>query len=837
MQASTSKRRHRAHGGRHRVALPAWSHRLVRALISHPKTVLVTWLIIVAVCIPFAIQLSSVLSKQGASKVVPGTDSAQADAHVDEQFPQHSERETVIVLSAADVQSAPMRQLQADIDNELAPQLADGSVLQTTSAFTAFRDTTAQFIQAQLTAAGATDPALSTAAATARVEESITTQGLPVELADLVRSSVGLNEAAIQALASDFAVKTDWHQFPLPVQSRDVISDNGHAAIVTVSYPPSGADPNIADLRSTIDSLVAKRSVQGATVNVTGEIPLLQDTYSIAEADNATMEYVAYIIILFVLLLFFRAVLPAIITVVIIALAMNVSQAGLFALGHSVHLTQFTVTIMTFVMLGAGIDYSMLLSSRYRQERLAGYSVQDATFRATVKAGESVVLAGTAVVLAFGATLFSPIDWIPPLGYGGLIGIPIILLAALTITPCALILLGDRFFLFGFAPLANMETSGVLSRVLRQVVRVSSWCPAAVVAVFVMITLPLAYFVGSHSLSADPVALSPDTDARRGAEAVSANWSESTLFPAVVIGTLGESSFSNGRLTTQGAAAVDALVAKIAAVPGVERVTAVTQSFGNDVAPTPVDQQPAQLRDSYLSESGSARIAVLLRGDPYGQPARDTVEAIQQVTHNDTTASWSVGGTTLVDLEYEAALQASFWKMIALVSVGIIILLTIALRSLVIPVRLVLTIMMSNVWALAITVAVFQVWLDQPVINDLPVFLVILMMGLGMDYEIFLITRVRELVRAGADDAEATATAVVDTGRVITAAGVVMAGSLGTMMLSSTLMLQQYGLGLGSAVLLDATVVRMFFVPASLLLFRQLNWWMPTLRIRRLAPA
>ena len=97
--------------------------------------------------------------------------------------------------------------------------------------------------------------------------------------------------------------------------------------------------------------------------------------------------------------------------------------------------------------------------------------------------------------------------------------------------------------------------------------------------------------------------------------------------------------------------------------------------------------------------------------------------------------------------------------MIALVSVGIIILLTIALRSLVIPVRLVLTIMMSNVWALAITVAVFQVWLDQPVINDLPVFLVILMMGLGMDYEIFLITRVRELVRAGADDAEATATA------------------------------------------------------------------------------
>jgi RND superfamily putative drug exporter len=101
------------------------------------------------------------------------------------------------------------------------------------------------------------------------------------------------------------------------------------------------------------------------------------------------------------------------------------------------------------------------------------------------------------------------------------------------------------------------------------------------------------------------------------------------------------------------------------------------------------------------------------------------------------------------------------------------------------------------------------------------------MMGLGMDYEIFLITRVRDLVRQGQDDVTATQNAVVDTGRVITAAGLVMTGSLGTMMLSSTLMLQQYGLGLGSAVLLDATLVRMFFVPASLLLFKRFNWWIP----------
>jgi RND superfamily putative drug exporter len=125
-------------------------------------------------------------------------------------------------------------------------------------------------------------------------------------------------------------------------------------------------------------------------------------------------------------------------------------------------------------------------------------------------------------------------------------------------------------------------------------------------------------------------------------------------------------------------------------------------------------------------------------------------------------------------------------------------------------------------------------WLfDEAIINDLPVFLIILMMGLGMDYEIFLVTRIRELARDDVGDVESVRSAVVDTGRVIGAAGLVMAGSLGAMVLSSTLMLRQYGVGLGTAVLLDATVIRMLLVPAMLLILRRYNWWLPELRRRR----
>jgi RND superfamily putative drug exporter len=163
------------------------------------------------------------------------------------------------------------------------------------------------------------------------------------------------------------------------------------------------------------------------------------------------------------------------------------------------------------------------------------------------------------------------------------------------------------------------------------------------------------------------------------------------------------------------------------------------------------------------------------------------------------------------------------------VSVAVSLMLLIALRSLVIPLQLVATIMMSNIWAVGITVLVFERLRHEAVINDLPVFLVILMMGLGMDYEIFLVTRIRELVRAEVGDEESVTAAVVDTGRVIGAAGLVMTGSLGAMALSSTLMLRQYGVGLGTAVFLDATLIRMLLVPAVLLLLRRVNWWAPAL--------
>jgi RND superfamily putative drug exporter len=801
--------------------------RLARGLTRHAKLVVALWLVAVAVATPAALKLHSVLARQGASKVVEGTDSAAVEHAVAKAFPQRSERQTFVVLTAPDVRSLPVRRLLATLDAGIAPMIDAGQVSQASSAFTWHRDAALALVDATLHDLGADRAGLPRTRAVALVAAADRAGRLPPGTAGLLRSAAA-NPGARRSLAADFAVATDWRRFPVPVPSEGVLAPDGRTALVTVSFAARGADPDLGRLRALVDSV---RGGVGSAVgaHVTGELALLQDTYDRAERDNAAMEQVAYLVIGLVLLLFFRAVLPALITVGLIGLTMNVSQAWLFLIGHQVTLTQFTVTIMTFVMLGAGVDYSMLLSSRYRQERVAGRSVPDAVAHATASAGESVLLAGTAVTLAFGATLLSPIDWIPPLGYGGLVGVPIILLAALTLTPALLMLLGDRFFWLGWKPLTDLERNSSLARYLRRTAAVARWCPIVVTLAFLVATIPLASVVSTHTLSADPVALSPDTDSRRGFDAVATAWGRGALFPTVVAGPLGPALQRDGQLTTAGVTAMTGLTRSLAAVPGVAGVAAATRPFGTALPAAQVSALPADVRRDYLAADGTARIVVQLRGDPFSAAARAAVAHLVDRTRAGPIAGLRVGGATRIDEQYGHGLRVSFWQLVTLVSVGICILLVVALRSVLIPVRLVATIMMSNVWAIAITVLIFQVWRHQAVINDLPVFLIILMMGLGMDYEIFLMTRVRDLVRAGAGDAEATTTAVVDTGRVITAAGLVMAGSLGAMTLSSTLMLQQYGTGLGSAVLLDATLVRILLVPASLLVFRRFNWWLPRL--------
>lgn len=826
----------RTRPGPARGAVQRALHRFAERLAARPKTVIAVWALLIAVCTPFAMGLDDVLTDQGASKVVPGTSSARADELTKKAFPHRSEREVTVVVEAPDVRDGEVRSLFAELDGRIAKLRGTGEVERTSSAYTLYRDATAAFLtQVRDGARAAADDAKGRRA---YVDREADRGRIPAALAGPAREAAEApGKAAVPGIAGKFAAATDWRDYPLPVPGDAVarlISDDGKSALASVSYTDkAGADPDVEWLRDTARDLLADSGLgKSAEVHVTGELALIHDTYEQAEADNSLMESVAYVIIFVILLVFFRALVPAVLTLAVIGLSMNVSQAGLRLLGEQVTLTQFTVTIMTFVMLGAGVDYSMLLSSRYRQERLAGRPPREAAVHATVHAGESMLLAAVAVALAFGATLLSPVDWIPPLGYGGLIGIPIVLAAALTLTPCLLVLLGDRFFAVGRDPLSDLEHKGAMGKHLRRTAEFARRRKVWIVVAFLAATIPFALLVAGNRSTSDPVALSPATDSRDGFETVTREWGDAAVMPTIAVGRAESGVVSDGRLTPEGQAAVARLTDRIAAVPGVASVDSATHPFGTRWS----DRQLADAGrlDDYVSRDGTLRFVIALDGDPYAKAAGATVDRVERVTGEagGSVGELEVGGTTQVDRQYGSALSSSFWQMVALVSVGVFVMLMFTLRSLLVPLRLIATIMLSNVWAVGLTVLIFHHWRGEAIIDDLPIFLTVLMMGLGMDYEIFLVTRVRDLLRSGLSQEEATMRAVVDTGRVINAAGLVMAGSLGTMALSSTLMLQEYGAGLGLAVLLDATVIRMLFVPATLLLLRKYNWWLPSIGVR-----
>jgi hypothetical protein len=191
-----------------------------------------------------------------------------------------------------------------------------------------------------------------------------------------------------------------------------------------------------------------------------------------------------------------------------------------------------------------------------------------------------------------------------------------------------------------------------------------------------------------------------------------------------------------------------------------------------------------------------------------------------------------VGGETASVADLASSSAADYFNMTALVLIGVFVVLMIALGSIFTPLRLIFTILLSISWAMAAVIYFFHTYMGMELIWILPIMLLVIMLGLGLDYDIFLVTRIREYVVGGAKDDEAIETAVERTGGIITATGLVTAGAFGTMMISQIPMLQQLGLAFFVVVLLDATLTRVYLVPSIMRHMKRLNWWAPG-RIRR----
>jgi len=237
---------------------------------------------------------------------------------------------------------------------------------------------------------------------------------------------------------------------------------------------------------------------------------------------------------------------------------------------------------------------------------------------------------------------------------------------------------------------------------------------------------------------------------------------------------------------------------------------------------------------SYIGkDERTVMIKIILTGDPLSKDSMSVIGEIRNfreiflAQNTGLTEEFLVGGSTASMVDISGVFNSDLQMMEVVVILGIFVVLLFILGSVLVPLRLILTVLFSVLLSLATTYLLFSKVFGVEMLWMIPLILFVISMGLGMDYDIFLTTRIREEVMKGKSDEEAVVTAVETTGGIITACGLVMAGAFGTMLLSGMSMLQEFGFALAFLVLLDSMIVRIYVVPAIMILLKKWNWWAP----------
>ena len=585
------------------------------------------------------------------------------------------------------------------------------------------------------------------------------------------------------------------------------ISDDGHAAVVTLVLDHD-ADTGIAEL---LDQVAAADTAADFDVTITGANTLDHDFGELSESDltNGELKF-GLPAALIVLILVFGALVAAFIPMSIAVGSIIVTVAISSVLGQFTSLSFFIVNMITAMGLALGIDYSLFVLSRYREERRAGRDKIDAILTTGGTSSKAVLFSGTSFVVALFGLLLVPDTILRSLALGAIIVGLVTMAAALTLLPALLSLLGDRVnaLRLPFVGRDHPAESPFWTRAVSGVVR----RPGVALTLGVLILVAAAYPVLGLRTGTSGVESLPDsTFAKAGALALERSFpGTSTTDPAQVVIT--------GDIHSEPVAAA------------MERLEA---SVVDDTDFGPVQQQ--------VSDDGQvAVISIPLIGEPDHTQARRGLERLRAdlipAAFDGTSTNVLVGGTTAENVDYSDVINHWLPIVLAFVLGLSFLLLTLVFRSVVLSATAVILNLLSVGAAYGLLVLVFQHGFaaDQLGLQQVerveawvPVFLFSVLFALSMDYHVFLLSRIKERFAKTGDTTEAVVHGISATGRLITGAAVIIVVVFAGFAAGQLVMFQQMGFGVGVALLVDATLIRMVVVPAAMTLLGKWNWYLP----------
>ncbi len=617
----------------------------------------------------------------------------------------------------------------------------------------------------------------------------------------------------------------------------DLASAEEGFSVVMIGLEPrnmAGSKEVVGAVRAAFDEQASLRYV------LSGGAATVLELEEVSQRDARRAEVYGLPISLVILAIAFGALVAAGLPLFSAVTTIVVSSAGLFAVGQFVEFAVFTQTVVTMLGLATGIDYALLMVNRFREELRANGDSREAARLTTLGAGKAVSFSGLTVMVALLALLVPPVDFIRSIGIGTIVVLSVAVLVAITAVPATLALLGHRV---DWLRLTKREP-GLRSRAFwraraEQILRRPRLWSALGTLVLVALALPT---LRMQVADPGPRGLSPATEARRVIGSLADLGLEGVLSPFDVVFDLGPDGFfdpASVRRVSLLERAFEELddvqtVTSPLAVDNVPRLFLYQYYASQELA---LSSEVAPLVTATVSENGRY---VLLRVVPDGSLTPAEGSALHRAildTIEEQGADALVGGGYVRSLESTSAIYASFPLALALVVLATTVLLGVAFRSVLIPLKAVVLNLLTVGAAFGVLVLVLQDGVlaklvgGGPVLGyidaNAPLFIFAIVFGLSMDYEVFLVARIREAHERGLNDHEAVASAMASTGGVITSAAAVMVTLFVLLLFSHVELIRALGLGLTVAVVLDATLVRMVLVPSLMTLAGRWNWWLP----------
>ncbi len=632
------------------------------------------------------------------------------------------------------------------------------------------------------------------------------------------------------------------------------VSADGHTAydVVLLDLPPDDSPAALPGIEAAI------ASQPGLTVSLAGGPAFYGDIQHVSESDLRRSELISLPLAALALLLVFGSVVAAGVPLVVGGAAVVVSLAVVFVLASLMPMSVFVLNLATLLGLGLGVDYSLLMTSRFREElamRTGSPSAADgpareptrddieAAIRVTVAtAGRAVFFSGVTVLLGLLGLILFEFMVLRSVGIAGALVVGIAVLSALTLLPAVLAILGPRLDALRIRRVGSTASAdGAWARLARRVMA----HPVAVLIPTLGVLLALGWpFLHVRFNAPDATILPASVPSRAAFDRLQQQFGEGDFSPVTLA------------VRTDGPATDPTNVARLydysrrlAADPRVSRVESI------------VDLDPRIGLDAYqllyAAPSGppdrytSARLQATTKGDltsmtlytPYG-PNRDEAKALVADLREAAgplappagLAVAVAGGAADVG-DVVGRIAADFPRTALFIIVSTYLVLFVLLRSVVLPIKAIVMNTLSITAAYGALVWVFQDGnLSAPlgfqplgfVETTLPVILFCVLFGLSMDYEVFLLTRMKEAWDRTGDNREAVAVGLERSGRIVTSAAIIVVAVAGSFVFADIVLIKALGLGVALAVAIDATIVRALLVPATMRLLGRWNWWMPS---------